>query len=250
MSIQQEDYGKEGSTSELVPNGLRTYRHYRVREDGTLYATVTVRDTVARGVNHAKCYAVPSARADKRCPDCSGRGYRNEVRARPPQGLGYNWLNDNWGIPSFEYDIIENKECECLRKCRTPVRACSCGFYASYSPETNFFKSLLSGWSAIPLPPIFAAVEASGRVLMGSKGVRAERMEVKALALDLGHIKFGSVARAHSGEQFASEVTALMDTLRYAGERYGVPTFGPAIPHMVEAFPPPDLSRLIKNQEK
>lgn len=241
MSIQQEDYGKEGSTSELVPNGLRTYRHYRVREDGTLYATVTVRDTVARGVNHAKCYAVPSARADKRCPDCSGRGYRNEVRARPPQGLGYNWLNDNWGIPSFEYDIIENKECECLRNCRTPARACSCGFYASYSPETNFFKSLLSGWSAIPLPPIFAAVEASGRVLMGSKGVRAEKMRVIALALDEEHMMGNYYKPLKMGEALHS--------LTLAAEKYQVPSFGWDLPAMVEAFPPPDLSNIIENQE-
>jgi hypothetical protein len=71
---------------------------------------------------------------------------------------------------------------------------------------------------------------------MGSKGVRSERMEVKALALDYEHSRFSCALNWG---------TIDLDRI---GKNYGVPVFS-HIPSMVEAFPQPDLSNLLKNQE-
>ena len=55
-----------------------------------------------------------------------------------------------------------------------PVHSCTCGFYASYSPTTDFY-STHTGYRA------FAAVEVSGRVIMATKGVRAQKMKFKGI---------------------------------------------------------------------
>jgi hypothetical protein len=175
---------------------------------------------------------------------------------RAPQSIDYvdykSFLEGSFESYLSDYRLVED-HCPCVtEECKSPNVECNCGFYASYSPETNFFerqlceaqRDRLNGvhrftdglYRNYDLPPIFAVVEASGRVLMGSKGVRSERMEVKALAFDYEHSHFSNALNWG---------TIDLDRI---GKNYGVPVFS-YISSMVEAFPQPDLSNLLKNQE-
>lgn len=57
---------------------------------------------------------------------------------------------------------------------KVPDHKCHCGFYASYDPMTDFY-STNTGYR------VFAACEVSGRVIMGTKGVRGEKMKLKGM---------------------------------------------------------------------
>lgn len=181
-----------------------------------------------------------------------------------------------------------------------PVHSCTCGFYASYSPDTDFY-STHTGYRA------FAAVRVSGRVIMGSKGVRAERMEFEGIwvqpkirQVHLDHMTALRDARkseswfrnawvlydavtsalrmraAPLGTKMKIECEALTQglidvagaaafedyetALRKAGtmplimpdtkniEKYGVPIFQTR-EELLEAFPPDDVSSLIRITE-
>lgn len=76
---------------------------------------------------------------------------------------------------------------------KAPAKSCSCGFYASYDPATDFYPSFTWGkeyaemvgseeYASIVI--VRAAVELTGRVVMGTKGVRAEKMKILGLAID------------------------------------------------------------------
>lgn len=148
---------------------------------------------------------------------------------------------------AYDYVVEEEQQCDCIyvqnQDCtRVPNIKCSCGFYASYSPGTDFFEGMKTHRYGLPLPPVFAAVEASGRVLMGTKGVRAEKMRVVALALDEEHM-----TNTHYFKP--SKMGETHYALELAAEKYQVTSFGWDLPAMVEAYPPPDLSNIIENQE-
>lgn len=52
----------------------------------------------------------------------------------------------------------------------TPVRACTCGFYARHAPFHLSFPSSIAG-----------VIKASGRVILGTAGFRAQHAEIEAL---------------------------------------------------------------------
>lgn len=252
----QRDYAGKG---ELVPSGLRAYRHFKTRED-ILWPTIVGSSLcdIKPGVNVAECHAIPTRgyffnnRVPMRgCGECFGTGVARFRRPAPVDFSSYlNWTAEDVGrIP---YEVVEI-DCPCLREhSKSPDARCSCGFYASYSPTANFFAATLSDaktdaavegplptiWKRhYDLPPIFGVIEASGRCLMGSKGVRSERMEVKALAYDFEHARFSQ----HPARGYGASLSKL-------GTNYEVPVFD-RISDMIEAFPRPDLSNLLKNQE-
>jgi hypothetical protein len=185
-----------------------------------------------------------------KCKECGGTGI---IRWRRPNPVDFASYLRGDVEPIVDYTVVEDT-CPCSEgECRPPDARCSCGFYSSYSPNTNFFATSLDDAKrdnaavqrgARPyfprdynLPPIFGVIEASGRCLMGSKGVRSERMEVKALALDHEHAYFSSFIERGG----TIDLTKL-------GAEYEVPVFD-RIERMIEAFPQPDLSNLLKNQE-
>lgn len=70
-----------------------------------------------------------------------------------------------------------------------PQLDCSCGFYAHYFdgtdfyPYTKWYPRQESGWTAGKIM-VRTVVELSGRIVMGHLGVRAEKLTIKALAID------------------------------------------------------------------
>ena len=262
-AARQEDYNGD---AELVPSGLRVYRHYKMT-GRRLGSTITSSPHFEPGVNTAECYAVESTLADKHCETCAGRGV---VYVRVPYrpGVRFNPFDIEPGFDS----VVKMEPCKCLRKCEAPNRNCTCGFYASYSPDTDFFAShnRPPGMYGVPAPPVFAVVEASGRVLMGSRGVRAERMRVTAVCLDMGHINVAvaatlemyrdilsssydySAGRFHPGgpvRHYGETLDHLLYQLDGIAHEYGVKSYGRDLDRMIRDHPQPDLSHLIENQD-
>jgi hypothetical protein len=95
-----------------------------------------------------------------------------------------------------------------------PSKDCTCGFYACYS----FFNS------NIPMADIFGSVKASGLVVIGTEGFRAEKVEVEAL---------WSTNRRH----------------QYIADRYGVPFYHrSAVPFI--KYGPTDLRAIMNDEGK
>lgn len=243
----QSDYGRAGSTSELVPNGLRVYRHYNLRR-GMLASTIMNGHEFFPGVNTAECFASDRERADQDCKRCLGWGKVDKDTGQP---MGH--LADRFMRGFTDYQPL--RTCDCLRTCNAPDRRCTCGFYASYDPQLDFFQEYIRRWfelksgHPINLPHVFAVVEASGRVLMGSKGVRAERMRVVALAVDVHHVSLECKGR----EFFMDTPAAIQDAVAqvgYIAPFYGATFYGTDRERMVRDYPQPDLSNLIHSQER
>lgn len=260
--MSSHEYAGSG---ELVPSGLRAYRHFK-SWDNLLWPTIVGSVCIINpGVNVARCHARSSYAAVigsrrnpmPKCKECGGTGIVRWRRPNPVDFASYlTYLKggDVSPVEPIDYTVIEDT-CPCSDgECKPPDVRCSCGFYSSYSPYTNFFAITLDDAKRdraaaqrgaaghhyprdYNLPPVFGVIEASGRCLMGSKGVRSERMEVKALALDHEHAHFSSFIERGG----TIDLTKL-------GAKYEVPVFD-HIERMIEEFPQPDLSNLLKNQE-
>lgn len=254
---RQEDYN--GDDAELVPEGLRVYRHMTVDEQGYGPTSMGIGTKFKPGVNVAKCHAPLYQRASIKCPDCKGQGRRCEDEEHPP--------------------YAPYVDCHCLINCEAPRVDCQCGFYASYDPETNFFDEYrfqAVGGFAQHLPPVFAVVEMSGRVLMGKRGVRAEKMRIVATAIDLKHVEHTQTPvlrrslgmRGFSSPYWSPSWTASDEEreLMYGpfsgpslGERVadlrslmsytGVPSYGIEMDRMIREHPKPDISHLINREQ-
>jgi hypothetical protein len=262
----QSDYGKG---SELVPAGLRCYRHYKLNGH-TLTAAVTVSDPVLPGVNYARCVAAEHTRAKNGCPQCYGRGHIVTRTAPSPRVFDF-YAQQNLDPQAIFPEVFERRvDCECLIQCNVPRLECTCGFYASYDPQTNFFEEYAMqagmGGLTVDLPPIFAVVEATGRVLMGTKGVRAEKMEVKAICVDLLHVRRPDRERRYVDvTSFSDFRTRWIEYDPYRedesrerleracdeiGTNYGIPSYGCNMNRMVADFPAADLSNILNSQEQ
>lgn len=98
-----------------------------------------------------------------------------------------------------------------------PQRNCACGFYAAYKDIPREYRH----------HPIWGSVKATGRVLIGTRGFRAEKVEIEALCAGT------------EGFSFISE-----ETIQRLGNHYSVPTF-PSPEAMFKAFPPQSLDGLV-----
>jgi len=105
------------------------------------------------------------------------------------------------------------------RQCkRTPEPDCSCGFYGTH-------HGLPSEYSDYPIGGSFKVF---GRVILGTYGLRAEKVEVEALCLNY---------RLLQGKSHYNRAHELAD-------RYGVPLFLDER-KLLKAFPPVDVSPLL-----
>lgn len=95
----------------------------------------------------------------------------------------------------------------------SPVNGCTCGIYATHTPTWMYTNG------------VRGVIEASGRILLGTKGFRAEKAQIVALAT--GHLYYT--------ERLA---------LKARWEPTGV-MFYDSVDEMLEAFPPGNVYELI-----
>lgn len=120
-------------------------------------------------------------------------------------GVSHQWRAKPWERPEVA---------KCLGgTCdgRSPSRRCTCGIYGWYDPDD---QRLVPG-------ALFGAVEATGRVILGSHGFRAEKVRV------LG-------------------VTSIYDRLRELAGEHGYPVYDSRA-ELLEAFEPDDVSGLVRH---
>lgn len=151
------------------------------------------------------------------------RGYRTWLGITPHTGrlqsTGLSW--HAWG-PAPYAGASHTAECyagwgwggnEPCTDHEAPAAECTCGLYAWYDPADR--RIPLTGCSG----PVFGVVQATGRVILGTHGFRAQRMEVLAVT---------------------SEDEATRTQLR----RYGYPVHDSA-EAMFAAYPPENVSGLV-----
>lgn len=97
-----------------------------------------------------------------------------------------------------------------------PQADCTCGLYAWYDPTDR--RIPLGGCTG----PVFGVVQATGRVVLGTHGMRAERLEVVAITAEDEHTRH---------------------LLRW----YGYPVHDSA-EAMLAAYPPEDVSALVQHE--
>jgi hypothetical protein len=103
-----------------------------------------------------------------------------------------------------------------------PVSSCRCGLYGKYYPDD--FKDVIGfGWGG---PLVLGAIEAHGRVILGTKGFRAEKVRILGLA------PFQAID--------CSKIPLLAN--HYLVNYYD------QIQDLVENFPPSDVSNLVPKE--
>lgn len=111
-----------------------------------------------------------------------------------------------------------------------PKRGCTCGFYATYDdsfPTGSSWGAWGAARAAHRPDSLSGSIKASGRVILGTKGFRAEKAQVEALVVPYSD-KSSPVALV------AEHIAAV----------YGVPTFK-SFAALMEAFPPVDVEALV-----
>ena len=187
MSPEQRDYGhRESEDRALVPGTLTVFRHFQA----------DLRSGVLMPMNYSP------RQANSFDPRPGQQPY-----TRPMQNLVAGWLDGPDGPRPEPEQPVYQAQCDKLwrvahsgfpttglrREHDAPDKQCTCGFYASYDPETDFYPSFrwgrlyseivgATGYEDIAI--VKAAVEVSGTVVMGRLGVRAGRMKIVGLTLD------------------------------------------------------------------
>lgn len=114
---------------------------------------------------------------------------------------------------------------------KAPSRTCTCGFYARSADEDHGYNVGMCG-----------VIKASGRVILGQTGFRAEFARIVALYSDPRWDSYRDNYISKSCEPWAT--TWRKAQLNCAG-RYEVPLFN-SFEEAIEAFPPDDLSAFRK----
>ncbi len=110
-----------------------------------------------------------------------------------------------------------------------PMLECTCGFYAKY--KANELANTLGTHN--PFTVVVGAIDATGKVIQGSRGFRAQFAKIVALC-PIMTIDNGSY----------------QETVRYmAGVVYGVP-FYQSMYHLLKDFPEDDVSDIYKSDEE
>lgn len=108
-----------------------------------------------------------------------------------------------------------------------PLAECTCGIYAHYLPLESYSRGAAN---------VFGVVRASGKILMGTKGFRAEKVEIVALG---GLGVCNSWFQNTSPTPYEKNLESLIDFCT----KIGVPYF-PSVGHMTDEFPQDDLESL------
>lgn len=236
----QRDYGHEGSETPLVPGSLRLYRHFRtVRNE--LYPMNN-----SNGTNPYRRPAYMEAGPQVYVAEC-----RKAISGTA------NWAQ-SVVTARLHIDTAHGE---------SPAKNCSCGFYAHYEPTTDFYPDM--DWN-LALGDNFgddqriivkAVVEGIGRVVMGTKGVRSQKMKIVALAPDWTKYRSREWARELENALTYDQYRSLRDNPQSyqpgEGERrrvhqlmsriasdYGAQLF-PHPDQLHETYPAQDVSELL-----
>lgn len=248
MHPSQGDYGRAGDEA-LVPGTLRVYRSFLVdAKSGHLtpmnYHPQQLRYVHARG-------QMPYHPFRNRSTDPSSP--YEATCTRSPMGRA----------------MVGEHE--------TPDVNCTCGFYASYNQFTDFYPAFRWGRNYTRMAGdsdfedyyvVRAVCEVSGRVVMGSKGVRAGRMKIVAIAVDWAkymkapEIRYEEyysddiysfdkddpflsfVPRRRVVERESDDRGYVYDSAPRVADAYGVPLYTDQL-KMYEDYPPQDVSHLV-----
>jgi len=184
---QHSSYAAEFGDMELVPGTLRGYRGWRWNE-GTQCLTST-------GWLHD--WAQERLQPDAMC-------------LRPD---GEAWDLHAASLDDYRLHFMMQSSPPVVRRSGAPVSQCTCGYYASYAPTAYIDHGWL--WNSGYL---HGTVSAHGAVVLGTKGFRAQRVELDAL--------WGRTSEA-------------------AAEVYGVPWFQ-FEREMLQEFPPSNVDELLR----
>lgn len=161
---RQADYG-DANDKTLVPGSLRVFRHFGVDLANGLVTPMNYRPEAM--------YHVTSPHTP---PPVYGRGFQRTYEARCTRQAS----------PSF-YDYNPPG------RHPSPEVTCSCGFYAHYKQSEDFYGHVNWGreWYEAAMQPMMgnmvvirAVCEVSGTTVMGRRGVRAQKMQIAAAAVD------------------------------------------------------------------
>ena len=180
---QHSSYAAEFGSMELVPGTLRGYRGWRWDEGG--------RCLISTGFFHQ--WSPRQLQPDATClrPDTEAFRLHAIPGLLDPERLSFP-------------------------PCRpSPLPECTCGYYASYAPRAYVDH----GW-LYSLDYLHGTVSAHGAIVLGTKGFRAQRVELDALWGRASHI---------------------------AAKAYGVPWFATER-EMLQEFPPSNMDELLGNK--
>jgi hypothetical protein len=171
------------------------------------------------------------------------RGYRTwETMARHPDSQSaiglYALTGPAWEVETEAFCRKLDVVCNC-KPCTenalqrqdhpSPDGRCTCGIYGYYSPEfiTHNEFPIIVGF--------FGVIEASGKVLLGTKGFRAQRARIVAVAPWASPTEGNILFQAD-----------LDRTAKRIKEDTNIAVF-PTFDNLLDAYPPEDFESLIEN---
>lgn len=177
-----------------------------------------------------------------------------------PEAVGLRSITRNWHwLPGENKATCElNHSCDC-EVCRevpsqhvAPSPRCSCGIYGRYADYRH-------GYAGVQ-----GIIKATGNIIIGTSGFRAEKVQVEALvatpycrkwmfeALLPPHARLAgssSIPRPSWAPAMQWSMEPVDEVLGMLGEMYQVPIFN-TYDEAREALPFPDLSELVKQKEE
>lgn len=104
---------------------------------------------------------------------------------------------------------------------RVPVKNCTCGFYAYFSPHQSDYISDQA---------FVGSCRVWGKIIRGSLGVRAQYIEIEAIALPAN-------AMTAYNQVWDSNSWQILQSLTRLEKKYGVPVY-PTLESMLADYPP------------
>lgn len=203
----------QNSDRPLYAGTLRGYRHFAIGRGAALTGVTYEHFEYNDGETVAECGVMESLETQL-------------ARLRERTGEAYDHALRDWGYSPDQIELyLKNldKEFRDLRrrleeiKTQHSLKNCTCGFYASYDPWTNFYEADHWTWT-----PVFAVVEAYGSVVPATKGFRAAKVRIVAICpdrdrrpkygnSDRGVVDYARVAKRYPGARWYDDKSRLVE---------------------------------------
>lgn len=238
MAVQGFGANAERAEEQIVPSAHVAYRRFRFtpKAHGYLHTSGYEVQQAWEGF----CYDVPmvdpwayydlgASAAEVIAHYMARRGWWPSLTAaaistyayKPGENIASCYYLSKQGVYTSYYEDLH----------KAPMLSCECGFWAYHNVEdTHNVGTNETHWMTL------AAVEVYGKTVLGTKGVRAEKMKIIGLVLPL---EVAQLSPAHPIRRAWDMVV----------EQYGVPTYGHAT-DLVKAHPSQDISRLLSKPKR